>query len=182
MLSGNSEAGLLLCVPLIGGDGTVYGVCGFEVSAMQFKQSHSPDNSIYTRVFSALAPCEEKELLLDQGLLAGNTYLNSTPSGSDPMIGNESGGMTRYQTQEQKNYGGMHRVVSLYPADSPYQEYRWAAIVMAPEEDLELIAHEGALGLRIGIGLLCAFSLLMAALISRRYISPVLSTLAAIKS
>ena len=41
-LASNYEKAMLLCVPLITSDGTVIGVCGFEVSAMLFKLKIHP--------------------------------------------------------------------------------------------------------------------------------------------
>lgn len=184
MLSGNSEAGMLLCVPLVAGDGTVMGICGFEVSAMLFKQSYSPDNTAYTRVFSALAPYDGTYYHMDQGLLAGNTYLNSALAGSIARIEERRDLLHLYHGSGNGNtaYNGLHRPVSLYPDDSPYHDEVWLAAVMAPHEDIEAIAQEGMWGLRLALGALALTSLLAAAFISRRYISPVLKTLEGIKT
>lgn len=182
MLSGNSEAGMLLCVPLVAGDGTVMGICGFEFSTMLFKQSYSPDNSTYTRVFSALAPFDGTDYHMDQGLLAGNTYLNSAMAGSIARIEQKRDLLHLYHSAEDAAYNGLHQSVSLYPADSPYRDEVWLAAVMAPHEDIEAIVQEGAWGLRLALGVLALTSLLAAAFISRRYISPVLKTLEGIKT
>lgn len=182
LLSGNSEAGMLLCVPLVAGDGTVMGVCGFEVSTMLFKQSYSPDNATYTRVFSALAPFDGTDYHMDQGLLAGNTYLNSALAGSIARIEEKKGLLHLYHESGGAAYNGLHQKVTLYPADSPYRDSVWLAAVMAPHEDIQAIAQEGMRGLRLALGALALFSLLAAAFISRRYISPVLKTLEGIKT
>ena len=184
MLNENSEAGMLLCVPLVAGDGTVMGICGFEVSTMLFKQSYSPDNTTYTRVFSALAPYDGAYYHMDQGLLAGNTYLNSALAGSIARIEEKRDLLHLYHGSENGNaaYNGLHRPVSLYPDNSPYRDSVWLAAVMAPHEDIEAIAQEGLWGLRLALGALALFSLLVAAFISRRYISPVLQTLEGIKT
>ena len=182
MLSGNSEAGMLLCVPLVAGDGTVMGICGFEVSTMLFKQSYSPDNSVYTRVFSALAPFDGTDYRMDQGLLAGNTYLNSSLAGSIARIDQRKGLLHLYHEPGNAAYDGLHQSVALYPADSPYRGQVWLAAVMAPHEDIQGIARTGLRGLRLALGALTLLSLLAAAFISRRYISPVLKTLEGIKT
>lgn len=182
LLSGNSEAGMLLCVPLVAGDGTVMGICGFEFSTMLFKQSYSPDNSTYTRVFSALAPFDGSDYHMDQGLLAGNTYLNSAMAGSIARIEQKRDLLHLYHSEGGIAYNGLHQRVSLYPADSPYCDEVWLSAVMAPHEDIEAIAQEGAWGLRLALGALALTSLLAAAFISRRYISPVLKTLEGIKT
>lgn len=183
MLSGNSEAGMLLCIPLISGDGTVMGICGFEFSTMLFKQSYSPDNTTYTRVFSALAPIEGGYYHMEQGLLAGNTYLNSALAGGIAHIDEKGEFLHLYHTEgDTAAYNGLHRAVSLYPSDSPYRDSVWLAAVMAPHEEIADISREGAWRLRLALSGLALFSLLAAAYISRRYISPVLKTLEGIKA
>ena len=181
-LSGNSEAGMLLCVPLISSDGTVMGVCGFEVSAMLFKQAYSPDNSTYTRVFSALAPYDGTYCHMDQGLLAGNTYLNSSLGGNIVRIEENGELLHLYRTEKADDYNGLHQPVTLYPDGSPYAQSVWLAAVMAPHSDLASIVREGLWWLRLALGALALCSLLVAAFISRRYISPVLKTLEGIKT
>ena len=183
LLSGNSEAGMLLCVPLVASDKTVMGICGFEFSTMLFKQSYSPDNSTYIRVFSALAPYDSGYYHMDQGLLAGNSYLNSTLAGDIAHIDKKGGLLYLYHTDgEDSSYNGLHQTVSLYPSGSPYQDSVWLAAVMAPREEIKAISSEGVRRLRLALGGLALFSLLAAAFISRRYISPVLKTLEGIKA
>ena len=75
LLKGNSEAGFLLLVPLRSYDGTVFGLCGIEVSDRMFKYLYSPGTSDYTDVFSVLAPYSDNLLHTESGLVAGNHYL-----------------------------------------------------------------------------------------------------------
>lgn len=178
LLSGNSEAGMLLCIPLISSDGTVMGVCGFEVSAMLFKQTYSPDNTTYTRVFSVLAPAREQSVQTAEGLLAGNFYLNSA-MGGDMSV--QEGPLNWYLDQNRAYYGGLHQSVGLYPADSPYRGEVWLAAVMAPLEDVKAVSQEGVRLFQIGMLVISVASLCAAAFISRRYIAPVVRTLKGIK-
>ncbi|MGI6224921.1 MAG: hypothetical protein ACOYJ1_01570, partial [Peptococcales bacterium] len=55
-LPGTSEEVMLCSLPLIDSQGTIFGVCGFEVSSMLFKLTYMPNNSMYTRSFCMLAP------------------------------------------------------------------------------------------------------------------------------
>lgn len=182
MLAGNSESAMLLTIPLISSNGTVMGVCGYEVSAMLFKRSYSPDNSVYTRVFSSLSPCMEDHLLLHDGMIAGNSYLNSSMGDDNVRIDCTGSQLCQYLIDNQDGYSGLHQTIVLYPADSPYAAESWVAAVMAPCLDLEAMFREETISLQIGIACLCLLSLLAAAFISRKYISPVLNTLENIKS
>ena len=70
-LASNCEKAMLLCVPLITSDGTVIGVCGFEVSAMLFKLKNTPNNPTYTRAFTILAPLYGDILDASKAMYAG---------------------------------------------------------------------------------------------------------------
>ena len=52
----------LLRVPLRSSDGTVFGVCGIEVSDRMFKQQYSPQESDYNDVFTVAAPASNNML------------------------------------------------------------------------------------------------------------------------
>ena len=86
ILKDNSESGMLLCVPLIASDGTVFGVCGFEVSSMLFKLAYSPSNTEYFRVFATLAPFDTGTLNINAGLVAGNYYMTNHVVNEDLRI------------------------------------------------------------------------------------------------
>ena len=75
MLKDNSEAGFLLCVPLRSRDGTVFGVCGIEVSDRMFKSLYSPETVSYENIFIAAAPSDGECLKTSEGMIAGNYYL-----------------------------------------------------------------------------------------------------------
>ena len=53
-----------ISAPIIASDGTVMGVCGFEVSEMLFKLSNMPDNSVYDYLFYVLSPLRENDLMV----------------------------------------------------------------------------------------------------------------------
>ena len=55
-LKGNSESGFLLCVPLRASDGTVFGLCGIEVSDRLFKSVYTPEGGSFENIFTVMAP------------------------------------------------------------------------------------------------------------------------------
>lgn len=63
---------MLCTLPLTASDGTVMGVCGFEVSQMLFKLSYAPDNSRFEYLFCMLSPVEEGRLSAEGALYAGS--------------------------------------------------------------------------------------------------------------
>ncbi len=70
-LPGTWEDVLFLCVPLLASDGSVYGVCGFEISQLYFKLHHSQSGAI-PNVTSLLARRNEAGLDSDNGLKCGD--------------------------------------------------------------------------------------------------------------
>ena len=181
LLSGNSEAGIWLCIPLRLSDGTVFGICGFELSAMLFKQEYSPDNSVYTRVFSVLAPEDHGCIRMDSGLLAGNSYLNSALGTRGTRLLERPDRLTLCESEDQSPCEGLHSTINLYPSGSPYRNTSWIVAVLAPSADVKAVADEGILSFQLGIGLVGVLSIAAGAFISRRYITPVLKTFEEIK-
>jgi DNA-binding CsgD family transcriptional regulator len=171
------ESAMLLCVPLISSDGTVFGMCGFEVSPMLFKLLYSPDNSRYSRVFALLSPINKGVLDADLGLVASNSYVMEAELGK---VSETSGQEDRPHTYESENgslWVGLQSSVRLYPSGSPYEEETWGISVMLPEEDyktsvtqIERVFYCAVIGLLL-------VSLLLAYFISKQYIRPIISTL-----
>lgn len=71
------ESAMLLCVPVVGSDGTLYGVCGVEISALYFQYSYPIVERQYGSGVTVLAPVQDNRLLLSEGLVgsvSGHLY------------------------------------------------------------------------------------------------------------
>lgn len=181
LMEGNSEHAMLLCVPLIAPDRTVYGLCGMEISDMLFKRLYNPDNTIYPHVFSALSPMDEKGFDTGAGLIAGNSYLTSRTIGL--LRGeNGSGNLLTWSTDNGNIFTGMTQKVRLYPTGSPFENETWALSLLIPKADWNKTVSQNDFSTYGICFMLLAFSLLAAVFISRRYIRPVVSALEQIKS
>ena len=188
ILKGNSESGMLFCMPLIGQDGTVYGICGFEFSSMLFKLSYSPDNSQYAEIFATLSPVQDGRLNTSSGLIAGNSYLTNQAAGEFIKKEDKS---TRFAQTERfaflntdtgMKYIGMCQPLKLYATDSPYREDEWEIALLMPESNWKtaVIGNNGIL--YIAIILLLILSLFASIVMSRHYIRPVVEALEMIKT
>ena len=51
-LTGTSERAVLMTLPIIGRDGTVYGLCGFEISESYFRHTFSQPSKLEHAVFT----------------------------------------------------------------------------------------------------------------------------------
>lgn len=135
LLKGNSEAGFLLLVPLRSYDGTVFGLCGIEVSDRMFKYLYSPGSSDYVDVFSALAPYNDNILHTESGLVAGNHYLTGFRPEEHLTVADGKSGFYTLKNDSGCHSGRIEKIV-LYPADSPYSTEEWRLAVLMPEADL----------------------------------------------
>ncbi len=179
-LNGNSETGILLCVPLRLEDGTVYGLCGIEVSDRMFKQLYSPDESAYQSVFALAAPLEGTSLRAEQGLIAGNSYLTGSQMTLPLMAAGSESDFCLY-TGQRDTYGGLCRPLVLYPAESPYADAGWAMAVLMPQALLKTAVRGSSAALMAIVALLLVSSLVGCVFISRRYLRPIYQGISSIR-
>ena len=182
LLKENSESGMLLCVPLIASDGTILGICGFEVSNMLFKLTYSPSNIHYHRVFAALSPAAGNTISPNHGLVGGNYYMTNHVLGEKMVLEKGKNGFTLYRDENADTYMGLSTEVSLYPKDSVYGDKKWLLSVMIPKEDVSSIIAAQKKKILLAFLVLFAVCLFIADFISKRYINPVLVTLNGIKN
>lgn len=181
ILKGNSEAGFLLCIPLRSEDGTVFGVCGIEVSDRMFKNLYTPEGGSYENIFTVMAPQCENGLATSQGLIAGNYYLTGTRWEYDLQASGTHDNFTHY-TSDTGSYGGQTELLRLYPSGSAYEEECWSVAVLMPQS----ILHSAVNGsvytfIYIIIGILVV-SMVVSVFISRHYLKPVTQALDSIKT
>lgn len=179
----NSEKVMLCSAPIIASDGTVMGVCGFEVSEMLFKLSNMPDNSVYDYLFYVLSPLRENDLMVSGALLAGSNaaYPSSLTDGSLTIYPDDRA-FSCYRQSSFDSYSGLHQEVMLYPEDSAYRDERWSCAVMMPESVLLEKISARTSTLLLGLALLMGLDIVLSAFISRRYIRPVVQALESLKS
>lgn len=180
-LKDNSEAGFLLCVPLRSRDGTVFGVCGIEVSDRMFKQLYCPSDSTYENVFTIAAPADGNLLRAAKGMIAGNYYLTSNRIAEDLTCTDVKNGLTQLAGKDGVYSGGM-TYLRLYPSGSPYAEETWAVAVAMPDFLLDAAVRGNSLYLIIIILFLLLLSLGISVVISQRYLQPVNHALDSIRS
>ncbi len=181
MLKGNSEAGFLLCVPLRASDGTVFGLCGLEVSDRMFKSLYTPEGGNFEKIFTVMSPTDAGTLRTSQGLVAGNTYLTGTRWMFDLTDEETHDGFYHYSGGGVQ-YGGKTAPLHLYPTGSPYAEEEWTVSVLMPKEILHDAVKGSAPYFTYIIILLLVLSVLASVLISRQYLRPVNQAIDRIKN
>ncbi|MBE6036362.1 MAG: helix-turn-helix transcriptional regulator [Clostridiales bacterium] len=179
-LKGNSESGFLLCVPLRSNDGTVFGLCGIEISDRLFKSFYTPKSGVYENLFTLMAPSSGSDLLATEGLIAGNYYLTGSRWTENLLSVDTSKGLL-YFSAGQDDYGGLTAALRLYPEGSPYSEASWAVALLMPRALLDDAAKGNVVVLICIVLVLLALSSVASILISRRYLHPVTEALQSIR-
>ncbi len=172
VLKGNSETGFLLCVPLRAADGTVFGLCGLEVSDRMFKALYTPEGGNFENIFTVMAPDLEDGLRTSGGLVAGNTYLTGARWEHD-LAAQETHDDFHHYADGETVYGGKTAALHLYPSGSPYEEQSWSCAILMPKEILHTAVQGNASHFSYIIILLLIVSAVVSVVISRHYLRPV---------
>ncbi len=181
-LPGSSERMMLCSVPLVASDGTVFGLCGFEVSEMLFKLSYTPRSERFNHLICLLSPLEENTLRLSGALFTGDFSAGpSAPEHTEMGILSDTNAFYTYLQAEKETYSGLHQAVTLYPADSEYADEQWAVVLMMPAQELDALTSMRNRNLGLSLLALMLLNIGLAAFISQKYIRPVVEALEHIK-
>lgn len=182
-LPGTSEEVMLCSIPLIDSRGNVFGICGFEVSAMLFKLSHMPDNRVYDRTFCLLTPVSDHKLNITQALFAGGysaQKLDFLEQSLQTIENTDSYNI--YHQNEDIAFAGFHTEIQLYPKGAPFSEQEWAVALMIPQQDITSSVIQNNLRLARLCLLLIIAGMIISFFISKRYIKQISEGLDIIKS
>ena len=123
------ESAMLLCVPIVGSDGTVYGVCGVELSALYFQFSYPTLEGKFGSAVTVLAPIQDSRLLLSDGLVGSvnGTYLD----GQETLAIHQGRYYNEYDTGAER-YIGLHQTISISKGET--EDTAWAAAILIPQD------------------------------------------------
>ena len=171
-LPGTSEDVQLLLLPLRGKDGSLYGLCGFEVSESYFKQKFCQPSG-FEHLSCLLAPDGsglDASAALSSGTTAGYYH---TPR-EMLVLRSMGGGLTQF-TGADSNYVGISGLCRL----SADQDYRLAVCI--PRSDYRRMVFAGDLQLLLIALLLIFFVVICCVHFHRRVLTPTLRKIEAEK-
>lgn len=180
----NTCEDVMICtIPLIDSNGNMFGVCGYEVSAMLFKLKFSPDNSVYRRIFCMLSPAEDSLLHAENALFSGSYNAFSVADGNNPLkVSDKHGLFFSYTQTNGTRLIGLHKQIRLYPNDSAFADNRFAAGLMMPSEDMDHIMYLMKIRIALISLLFLSVGIIISIFISRKYTKPIAAGLSAIGS
>ena len=161
--AGTSEEVQLFLLPLRGRDGTMYGLCGFEISQSFFKQNFAQPTG-FDRLSCLLAPAGD-DLAADAALSSGTTGGYYHAPRNTLVLHSMGGGLTQL-TGPDSDYAGISQLCRL----SESQSYRLAVCI--PMADYRRLVFSGNLQMLL-IGLFIAFFVVFCCMnFHRRILSP----------
>lgn len=174
-LPGTSEQAVLMTVPLLGNDGTVYGLCGFEISQRHFKMFHEQPTNL-PRMICLLTTGDGRIFNAEAGLSCGisNGYYFA-PKGN-LTTKDLGGGLTQFSGDTNSYIGVLKEV---FPS---YRDQTTVAAVLIPEEDFDRAVIKSVMQTVLLVLLLLFVTIVCCFYFSRRFITPILKSLARIKS
>jgi len=169
---------MLCCVPLIASDGTIYGVCGCEVSLLLFKSSYIPDIPFSDAVFTMLSKVENNAFNLKSSFISAKNSALITNELSNTMLSyqKKSRSLVKYLCTSGQ-FLGLHKKIALYDDDSPYKDEEWAVSIMSPADDYARVV--GNINRRVIFFLLILLLISIAASFwfSKFYLKPITETI-----
>lgn len=175
-LRGTWEKVLLVCVPLRGKEGVVYGVCGLEISSLLFKLAHAHLSSPLTGLTGVLA--------LRQQSGEGRVSLDTGAGFQDGPALAIPEGASVYNVTIEKNYNrysdgnlvfvGREKPLRLAPLPLLGEDTAWVAAVLLPQQqERSMLMHRHILVASFLI-IFLSIALLLAIFFVRFYAAPVL--------
>lgn len=166
------ESAMLLCVPIVGSDGTVFGVCGVEISALYFQFSYPTVERQFGSAVTVLAPVRDNRLCLADGLVGSvnGTYLD----GQETLAIRQGRYYNEYDTGGGR-YIGLHQTMSISKGEK--EDTAWAAAILIPQESYAAYkARVQRIWVVVILGLFLTLLVLSFFLI-RRFVQPITHSL-----
>lgn len=178
-LLGRGQKGLLLCVPLIADDGTVFGVCGFEMTDTLFKTMYQPNITEFSTTVSAFAQISGNTFETSKGLISSNYYLTGRHMTEDLNV---SDGKDFREFTGTENYRGDFENIKIYPNGSVYENEKWAVAVLIPTESLKEFVKGNSSMFYVAVAVILVVAIIASIFLARFYMNPVNKAFDAIKN
>ena len=173
-LTGTSEKTVLLTLPIIGSNGTVYGLCGFEVSESYFKHVFSQPSNLDHAIF-AINKGGEGIINAANSFSCGITngyYLAPKGDFTSSDFGN---GLTLFKGNS-TSYIGVSKQVQLCKDNCPY-----SLTVLIPKQDYNVWSADNTVRIILLMLLLVSATVGCCFYFSRRFLLPIKQGLEQIK-
>ena len=173
-LPGTSEYVLLVTVPMVGNDGTYFGLCGYEVSASYFMMHHEQPSKLQ-HLSCLLTTAHDNILITSEALSCGSSDAYFHTLTEDYSILKKDENLSVFK-DESFSYLGISRSTSLSSAEEHL------LVVMIPKTDYDRMLSKSIIQTVIFLLLLLFFTVSFCRYFSKRFLTPLLTALEQIKS
>lgn len=166
------ESAILLCVPIVGSDGTVFGICGVELSKLYFCFSYPAFEGQFGSVIAVMAPVQDNRLQLDQGLAGGvsGAYL-----AGNEIFSIHRGRYYNEYISDDEHYIGLQAPLKISNENDP--NLIWSAAILIPKDSYASYNSRVQQNwILASLGLLSAL-LIISFFLSRRFVRPITKSL-----
>lgn len=173
-LTGTSERAVLMTLPIIGRDGTVYGLCGFEISESYFRHTFSQPSKLEHAVFTINKGSEGIINHADSfscGITDGY-YLPPNEAYRSSSFGN---GLTLFQG-DTSSYIGVTKQVNLCKDSDTFY-----LTALVPKQDFDRWVLDDTVRIILLVLLILTATIGCSYFFTRRYLSPIKKSLEQLK-
>ena len=166
------ESAMLLCVPIVGSNGTVYGVCGVEIGALYFQFSYPTVEGQFGFAVTVLAPIRDNRLMLPDGLVGSvnGTYLG----GQETLVIHQGRYYNEYSSGTER-YIGLHQIMPISKDES--DDTVWAVAIMIPQDSYVAYTDGVQQTWIIAALVLLLVMLILSFFLARRFVRPITDSL-----
>lgn len=170
------EQAILLCIPIVGNDGSIYGVCGFEISALYFKLSYLSLAGPFGDAISVLTPIQEDTLILSQGLVGdiSGSFLDNREK-----LKIQEGQYYNLYSTATSTYLGMHQPVQISKGELARTD--WQLAVLIPADYYRALVSKHRIEWIIIVIVLLTVLVVLALYLSKRFVRPIIDSLKAMQ-
>lgn len=174
-LSGTSDSAVLMVSPMVSEDGTVLGICGYEVSGNYFMSHHAQPSKI-EHLTCLMTVAEDGVLDPSAGLCCGNKNGYFREPKAEMTVHPTGSGMLRFDG-DAVSYIGLTRTIRFAPESDES-----TLAVMMPKSDYDRSAGRYILKMTFLWMLLLFFTVSCCLYFSRRFLTPILRDLERLKT
>jgi DNA-binding CsgD family transcriptional regulator len=176
------DAILVCSIPLIDSNGNVFGVCGFEISELNFKTNYFSSNSEYGDITYIFGAMDINGLDTNNALISGKPAEVSGIHSGGRFIVSEIKGLDLFNQENGKAYYGLYNEIRLYPSDSPFAEQKYVLSILIPKDTVDAKVLRGYLQLIAVCAVFLSIGIFASMFFGKRYINPIMSAFDAIQS
>ena len=164
------ESAVLLCVPIVGHDGEVRGMCGVEISDLFFRLSYTSSHSSYGSTLTMLTPCDGGVIELSDAMIGQSEDVYLSSAGAMSV---QNGKYYNTYSVGDENYLGLHEHLSVYT----HEGMPLSVLTLLPESSYSRTAVSGRILWTVGLLAFFLISLGASLYFSKRFVRPITTML-----